>query len=200
MCWNATVSLQTFLFSLLPLVLCYYFKLIPFPVYIFFQTFISMQLVEYFLWSYLDTPWNTFFSKIGFIVISLLPVTTILFSEIHFILVFYLCFLLYVLTYPIKFHTSIAKNKHLSWDWLRLPDPIIFLWTAFFLLPLFYTMPMFFILAVITFLISFFTYYYTNTYGSMWCWIANGTSFYLYALLVHYFLYASKYSLVAHRL
>jgi len=188
MCWNAKVSLQTFVFSLVPLLLCYSLNLIPFSVYILFQTFITIQLIEYFLWTYLDTEWNSFFSKIGFLLIMILPLSTILFSKIPYILELYLCFVFYLFTYPINFHTSIAKNKHLSWDWLRFPIPILLLWTAFFLLPCFDSINILSVFTVVTFFVTLFTYYSTNTFGSMWCWIANINSLYLYSLLLRYFL------------
>lgn len=129
---------QTFVFSTIPLVLCYYLNLIPFSFYIIFQTFIAIQLVEYFLWTYLNTSWNAFFSKIGLFLIVLLVWNSLYFSNIPYktyILVFYLCFVAYVLTYPIKFHTSIAKNKHLSWEWFNYPLSIIFVWSMFLYYP-----------------------------------------------------------------
>jgi hypothetical protein len=189
MCWNATLSLQTFLFSTIPLVLCYYLKLIPFSTYITFQTFITIQLIEYFLWTYLDTPWNEFFSKLGYLFIMLLPFNTILFSSMpykYYVVGLYLLFCTF--TYPIHFHTSIAKNKHLSWDWLKFPLPIVFIWAIFFVLPSLHKFSIITIFTMTTFFITLYTYYSTNTFGSMWCWISNLNSLYMYALLVRYFL------------
>lgn len=191
MCWNANVSLQTFLFSTIPLVLCYYLKLIPFSVYITFQTFVTIQLIEYFLWTYLHTPWNAFFSKMGFFFIMLLVWNSIYFSSIPYktyILGIYLCFVAYTLTYPIHFHTSIAKNKHLSWDWLNYPLPIVFIWAMFFVLPALKSPNIIAVYTGITFFITLYAYYSSNTFGSMWCWVGNLNSLYMYALLANYFL------------
>ena len=191
MCWNANVSLQTFLFSTIPLVLCYYLNLIPFSVFIVFQTYVFMQLIEYFLWTYLDTPWNTFFSKVGFLFIVLLVWNSIYFSNISYkpyILGCYLCFVAYTLTYPIIFHTSIAKNKHLSWDWLKYPLPIVLIWGMFFLIPSFDKLDIVSLFTGTTFFVTLYTYYSTNTFGSVWCWIANLNSLYFYSLLISYFL------------
>jgi hypothetical protein len=193
MCWNATVSLQTFLFSTIPLVLCYYFKLIPFTFYITFQHFIMIQLIEYFLWIYLDTPWNEFFSKLGYLFIMLLPFNSIVCSSMpykYYVLGLYLLFMItYTFTFPIYFHTSIAKNKHLSWDWLKLSKPFLIIYSIFFLLPALNKIDSPITLFMITtFFITLYTYYYTNTFGSMWCWIANVASLYMYWLLVRYFL------------
>jgi len=186
MCWNASVSLQTFLFSTFPLVLCYYFGLISFSKFITFQTFISMQLVEYFLWTYLDTPWNAFLSKIGLFFILLFPLQSILFSALSFklpLLGLYLCFVAYLFTFPIRFHTSIAKNKHLSWDWIKFPLPVVLIWASFYVLPHLYNHTMTTMFTVSVFFITLYTYYNTNTYGSMWCWVASFLSLYMYYLL-----------------
>jgi len=194
MCWNASVSLQTFLFSTIPLVLCFYLGLIPFSMYIIFQTYICMQLIEYFLWTYLNTPWNAFFSKIGFLFIVLLVWNSIYFSSIsyrNYLLGLYICFVFYTLTYPIQFHTSIAKNKHLSWNWLRFPIPVVLVWGLFFLIPsLVGKLGMSSLFTATTFFVTLYTYYSTNTFGSVWCWIANLNSLYFYILLIGYFLYA----------
>jgi len=195
MCWNARVSLQTFLFSTIPLILCYYLGLIKKNRYIIFQTFVTVQLIEYFLWTYLDTPWNSFFSKLGLFVILLMPFNSILLSTIPYkwyLLVCYLLFVGYILTFPIDFHTTIAKNKHLSWDWLRFPLPLILLWGLFFLIPCLNNFSIISLFTFVTFWVTLFTYYYTNTFGSMWCWIGNFISLYIYYLLARYFLYASK--------
>ena len=192
MCWSAKVSLQTFLFSTVPLVLCYYYKLIPLSHFITFQTFVSMQLLEYFLWTYLNTPWNSFLSKIGLFLIILLPFNTIVLSTIPYkwhVLGVYLLFVGMVLSFcRISFHTSIAKNNHLSWDWLKLPIPTVLLWGLFYLIPNLNRLDMIALFSFSTFWITIYTYYNTNTYGSMWCWIANFCSIYFYFLLARYFL------------
>ena len=192
MCWNATVSLQTFVFSTIPLVLCYYLKLISFSMFITFQTFITIQLIEYFLWTYLNTSWNTFFSKLGYLFVLLLPFNSILFSFMpykYYILGLYILFIsTYTFTYPIHFHTSIAKNKHLSWEWLKFPLHIVFIWAIFFVLPSLHKLCIITLFTITTFFITLYTYYYTNTFGSMWCWIGNFNSLYMYALLIRYFL------------
>ena len=202
MCWSAEVSLNTFLFSTLPLVLCLLFKLVPWQFLLVFQTFYSMQLVEYFLWKFLKhKKWNQFFSIIGFVLIALLPLFSI-YSSDHkyklYVLFSYIIFVLFtVLTTRIKFHTSVAKNKHLSWEWLKLPLPFIFLWVLFFCYHFIVSLwrGSFDILHINiftagVFIFSFFSYYKSNTYGSMWCWIANFSAVYFYYLFVRKFLFS----------
>ena len=191
MCWNASVSLQTFLFSTIPLVLCFYLGLISVKTFVIFQNFISIQLAEYFLWTYLDTPWNMFFSKVCFFIILLLVFNSIVFSTISYkwyLLSAYLLFVLYLLSFPIQFHTSIAKNKHLSWNWLKFPFPIVLVLGLFFLIPSLNSFDMVAMFTFTSFWITLYTYYKTNTYGSMRCWIGNLNSLYTYAILLRYFL------------
>jgi hypothetical protein len=196
MCWNANISLQTFIFSTVPLVLCLYYNLIDIKKYLIYQTFFSMQLVEYFLWTFLHSKtWNRIFSIIGFILIFLLSFFSIFVSQDKFrnhVLALYILFIMYILTtIPIKFHTSIAPNKHLSWEWLNLPVPIIILWTLFFMYSSVYSIYLgnfkdiiIMLFTAFIYLFSLHAYYSTNTFGTMWCWIANANAIYFYYLLL----------------
>lgn len=198
MCWNADVSLKTFIFSTIPLILCLYYKLINIKQYLIFQTFVSIQLVEYFLWTNLNHKgWNRFFSVIGFIVIFLLPAFTIYGGQNKYtknVLALYFITYLYILfTIPIDFSTSIAPNKHLLWNWLKMPLYIIILWTLFFMYSSIYSIYLgdytdinivFFV--ALTYIITFYSYYTSNTFGTMWCWVANLISVYFYYLLFNH--------------
>jgi hypothetical protein len=195
MCWNASVSLNTFIFSTIPLVLCLYFKYIDIKKYLIYQTFFSMQLIEYFLWTFLKNKvWNRFFSIVGFIFIFLLSFFSIYASQnkyTNYILALYIIFCFYVLYFiPIHFYTSVAPNKHLSWEWLRLPLPIIFIWTCFFMYSTLHSLYngnykdlKIILFTAFIYLFSFYSYYSSNTFGSMWCWIANANAIYFYYLL-----------------
>lgn len=54
MCWNQKVSLNTFLFSLFAASFAYFNNVLNFYTYLYFISFISMQLVEYFAWGNLN--------------------------------------------------------------------------------------------------------------------------------------------------
>jgi hypothetical protein len=199
MCWSAPVSLSTFLFSTIPLVLCLYFQLIDIKKYLIYQTFFSMQLLEYFLWTFLNNKiLNYLFSILGFILIFLLSFFSICSSQnkyTNYVLGLYILFVFYVLcTIPIRFHTSVASNKHLSWEWLKLPLPIIFIWTLFFMYSSLYSLYVgnykdskIILFTSFIYLFSFYSYYKSNTFGSMWCWIANVNAIYFYILLLKKF-------------
>ena len=196
MCWNASVSLKTFLFSTIPLVLCLYYGLIDLKMYLIYQTFFSMQLLEYFLWTFLkDKTWNHIFSILGFILIFLLSFFSIYASQSKYknvVLGLYILFVIYVLySIPIRFHTSVASNKHLLWEWLDLPLPIVILWTLFFtyssIVSIYsgdYKNWMIMLFTGFIYLFTFYSYYSSKTFGTMWCWIANANAIYFYYLLV----------------
>ena len=199
MCWNSTVSLQTFIFSTTPLVLCLYFNLIDIKQYLIYQTFFSMQLVEYFLWTNLKNKlWNHIFSIVGFTLIILLSAFSIYGNQnkyTYYVLALYFLFIFYILySIPIDFYTTIAPNKHLSWNWLKIPLHIIIIWTLFFMYSSVYSLytrnykylPIMIFTAFI-YLFTFYSYYDSNTFGTMWCWIANANALYFYYLLMKLF-------------
>lgn len=200
MCWSPEVSLATYLFTAIPLfILTFYYSVIPIPYFLASHCWVSIQLVEFFLWTYLNNPeLNYFFSGVGFIVILLEPFFFILtianYKYRNYVLSLYLfCILLYCATNKIEFKTVVAKNKHLEWKWLDVPLYYAFLWVAFFCFSTFYkymsnpTKNNFELYALIFILatagISFATYIESKTWGSMWCWVANIVGFRYYYLL-----------------
>ncbi len=69
MCWNQHVSLNTFLFSSFILILIIYnnkytqYKIKELNnvwIYVFFFSFISMQLIEFFIWRNINNKYNKF--------------------------------------------------------------------------------------------------------------------------------------------
>ena len=199
MCWNSRISMYTFIFSTTPLILCLYFNLIPIKQYLIYQTFFSMQLIEYFLWKKLKNKyWNHFFSIIGFILIILLSGFSIYGNDNKYtlyVLILYFLFVFYVLfTIHIEFNTTIAPNKHLAWNWLKLPLYIFIIWTLFFMYSSIYsiynsnyTNIKIIIFTAFIYLFSLYFYYDSNTFGTIWCWIANANAIYFYYLLTKLF-------------
>ena len=198
MCWNASVSLNTFLFSLFVIILAYIHNYSTKSL-LLFLSIILIQLDEFFLWTYLDNKTlNMYFSIIGLAIISIQPLAAIMIlSKSHnrdVLLFLYLIFILSCIYFVLQqdwekfFTTSVANNKHLYWHWL--PESIFFLLMYLFLL----TAPFYlskihygFIFAVTTLLISIYYYFTEHTFGSMWCWFTNAYAFYLLTKII--FLY-----------
>ena len=188
MCWNASVSLNTYIFGLFASLFSYYNGFGNILSVIFYQSFIIMQLLEYFIWT--KTFSNKLLSQIALFVILCQPIFNIIKIEtypkaIPYLLAAYLIFIiiLYTLIIPIdtiNFSTVPSKNGHLSWKWLNWNIYIIFIWYTFlstrWIIDKMYTI---FIVISVLLIITLILYKETNTFGSMWCWVANVLSIYL---------------------
>lgn len=209
MCWNKEISLNTFIASIGVLALIYYnnkytqYKIGSFDKsifrYLFFISFISIQLVEYFLWKYLNNPkMNRLISIICMMIIFLQPIFLILgFTEGVQKKVMFIGYLVFIFIYfsyrffinPVKISSSKAANGHLSWDWIKMRGweiLFIIIWLGFFIVALTGRDNLYGgLLASVLLLWSIYLYYKTNTWGSLWCWIANiAMIFLLFNLLI----------------
>ena len=79
MCWNQTISLNTFIFSLFGINFAYLNNITDIYYYIFFLSFCSIQLVEYFAWGNLNNKKTIrLLSQIGLFLVSMQPILFIL--------------------------------------------------------------------------------------------------------------------------
>jgi hypothetical protein len=187
MCWNQSVSLNTFLFGLFAVSLSLYNKVLTPLGGLGAMSFISMQLVEYFAWRNLGNKEAiSLLSKVGLGLILIQPLlvhANRLQSNVV-PLVYIGCILFFYSFYTTTFSMHKAANGHLAWDWLSTSPLFISIWLMFFILPFLYAKDYLFFFAILmTALISLYTYYKDNTWGSMWCWIANIYSIYLLTLV-----------------
>ena len=203
MCWNADVSLNTFLFSLFGISFAYFNNVIGGFEFLYFISFISMQLLEYFTWKNLnDRHLNNLLSKFGaFLIFIQIPLFILSYNKVdnnlkYSLIGLYLVFVfLTILYFPIDFSMNRAPNGHLAWNWLDFPTFIIFIWLSFILgLILYQKLYAEFIIYSVIIVSIYYTYYKTNTWGSLWCWIANILAL---KLIVQVFLknYSSNYLL-----
>ena len=199
MCWNPEVSLSTYLFAIFPLaILTFYYGKIPIYLFLALNSYISIQLIEFFLWTNLNDPAkNAFFSAIGLFAIILQPLFFILSIENGIPnsiipLTVLICYVLSVILYfsynynKIEFRTVVAKNGHLEWKWLDVPLYNALLWVAFlafrplyFLLknPTKYFSELIHVIFILGgFGISYAAFREAKTWGTMWCWFANAIS------------------------
>jgi hypothetical protein len=194
MCWNESVSLNTFALGLFAVLFGLMNNAISPLAAVGMMAFVSMQLVEYFAWRNInDTNALSLISKIGFLLIlmqpSIMTLSSLSSNLLYPFLGTYAAFVFVFLTviYPIqdiKFTMHKASNGHLAWDWLDVPHIAAFIWVAFLAFPLF-SAKLYFetILLVLSFIVCYALYIKTNTWGSMWCWIANAISVTLIALV-----------------
>jgi hypothetical protein len=140
------------------------------------------------LWRNINHPyWNSFFSKIACFIVFLQPLVAIQIIPEHSVmhrifmglyLLFYLFITLLVFAYgKIEMKTSIGKNGHLSWDWMkyhRYQNSIVFIYLSFYSIFILLTKnPVLILFYFLTLLLSLFLFYTTNEYASMWCWMVN---------------------------
>lgn len=211
MCWNQAVSLNTFIFSTFVLLLIIYNnkytqykikELDNFWIYAFLFSFISMQLIEYFIWrNYNNKFYNCLFTWCVLLLLLWQPVCSMLiisnkYLRNHLLLLYLILlvpFFIYKLIYKPKVYSLIEKNGHLSWHFFDINLLITSIWLFFFLFSLFYEKFWGgFLFGVITFFITFYNYYFENTGESMWCWIVNSIFIYYAAYLLLFLPYLEK--------
>jgi hypothetical protein len=183
MCWNATVSINTYFFSLFASIFAYMNNVINIPTFLLFQSFFTMQLIEYFVWS--KTFSNRLLSQLAMFLVISQPIFSILrippstmyrhYLLGSYILIIILWFTLFFPIDKVDYRMIPHKNGHLAWKWL-IHDEIVFLWVFFLLSPTFILNNPLFWFGIISFLITFSLYSKTQTWGSLWCWIANAIS------------------------
>lgn len=188
MCWNASVSLNTFLFGAFAVSLGLLNNTVPITKAVFYMSFISMQLVEFFLWKNLHIKdANRFWSKVALFLICIQPIAALSFIGLTnpltwALIVAYLIFITLFITFvspldSIDFSSDKAANGHLRWNWSNFPLWAIAIWVAFLFAYLVYVKdwPMLAVnLALVAVMYAIFVR--TKTWGSLWCWVANAIS------------------------
>lgn len=179
MCWNAEVSLQSFLVGILAIGLGAY-RNTPFPVLFFCLTIVLMQLIEYFVWSGYDNR-QASLAAAGLLWVQ--PIASILTLPASptrtMALGAYgvLSLLSTLLGKDRDYSMTRAPNGHLAWNWLEKDWKTalsLVVYFVFLLAPLLMSKKFILLgLALGTLAISLFTYWKDNTWGSMWCWIVN---------------------------
>ena len=209
MCWNAAVSLNTFLFSSFVLGLIIYnnsytkYKIQELNSvwkYIFIASIVFMQLVEFFIWRNLNKAYyNNLFSTIGLVLLLLQPAASIMIitnTELrNKLLLSYLLLAIPYLMYKLSTHKIISvkgENGHLSWKF-DVSDFAFIIWLIFFLISFVYEQKWYLIIFVlITTIIAYINYMNQNTIGSMWCWFTNSIMIYYAAYLLFYLPFLDK--------
>lgn len=209
MCWNKEVSINTFLFSTFVLLLIIYNntytqykikELHHFWVYMFFLSFILMQLAEYFIWSNFKNPfYNTFYSIMATLLLLIQPMVSLMLltnkSLKYKMLTLYLVLVIPFASYRFatkRISSIISPNGHLQWNFLTRHnvgyEKIIFwVWLFFFLFSFFYERNYFaFGFGFTMLLIIIYNFSQDNSVGSMWCWIVNSIMIYYASYLLIY--------------
>lgn len=200
MCWNETVSLNTFIVSFFTLCIVYYnntytkYKMSIFDnkwLYIFLLLSFSMQLIEYFIWRNIKNKYNNVFTMCAFIVVFLQPIASLMLiteKQIRNYMVgtYTIIGTLYVLyiIHSKKFMSTVSKTGHLQWN-IKINHYYFWIWLFFLLFSFFYEKQFIFLfIALIT--LSIFVYKEYTSSGSLWCWFINSISILLLIYLLFY--------------
>jgi len=198
MCWNETISLNTFIFTtgcLLFIAYNHYYTKYKLPefrnpaIYLVIVSFTSIQLVEYFLWRSIKTNnknMNYFASIIGWIFIYVIQPAILLYiapqkyeMQRNILATIYSTVFVAVNLYkylysPFIFQTGIRNNGHLDWLWFYLNGYERILAVCYFACFIFLFLQFPIIISII-FAILFYLYAkYEKVWGSLWCFLFNG--------------------------
>jgi hypothetical protein len=200
MCWNQYVSLNTFMFSIFVLLLIAYnnkytqYKT-PFFynkfVYFFFLSFITMQLIEFFIWRNIDdAKLNNLFSILGALLLIIQPIASLLMLEDNS-LKYTLITLYSIVAFPFfiyqnyyhKMTTVVSKYGHLLWKWnnqLTGYNKIIYLlWFVLLYFSLIVNKSYIGLIYVTILLaITYYSFLQDGSAGSLWCWSINSVMIY----------------------
>lgn len=184
MCWNAEVSLQSFFLGILALSVGWAAGL-SLPVLFFCLTIVLMQLVEFIVWkNYGDDRVNKGASYAAAALLALQPVASIMtltsnMSRLALLFGYAVAGgLSQLFDHPRDYSMTVATNGHLAWNWLdKTPTSFmnLVIYFVFLFVPLFLMRRWELLgLAGTTLAASLFSFWRTNTWGSLWCWLVNG--------------------------
>jgi hypothetical protein len=181
MCWNAEVSLNTFIFGIICMTIVIILNKIKYIHILFALTVSLIQLMEYYAWNNINNKEVIYnLSIIGFLIL----LSQILFLNygclnskdrpIGIILIIIYSIYLFIYNYQNeKFKMEKGENKHLIWHWVDFPIPFLIIILTFYIYPSFRCGYKALMLISIPLLISLYYYYKYNTFGTMWCYYGN---------------------------
>lgn len=185
MCWNAEVSLQSFLIGITAIFFANQ-KGLSFSTTLFCLTIVFMQLIEYVVWTWYENPDVNFLASVSAAsLLFLQPVASILTLPSKHVLTLLQSYIglsvltLFLSSEPLyeRYRMFRAQNGHLIWNWLQKDSQTalsLVIYFAFLLGPLLLQKQWELLaLTLGTLGISLYSFYRDNTWGSMWCWMVN---------------------------
>lgn len=181
MCWNASVSLNSFLVGFTAILIGGIYG-ISLPVLFFYGTIVFMQLIEYIVWTHpFNSNINKYASMCAAFLLWMQPVAAILTTTYKLPLI--IAYSVIGILYHIyrgwnrdEYHMYPGKDGHLVWKWLGDDSTIgLVIYFVFLFIPVFFLASKEMIIIILATLgASLYGYYTANTWGSMWCWLVNG--------------------------
>ena len=191
MCWNAEVSLNTFILGSIAAIIAIILNVVPYTLILLVYTVSLIQLMEYYTWTNINDKKIVYYLSIIGISILFLQVIILNYNyvknkkERNVMYILIILFTLSAILYDYinnKFTMEKAENGHLKWLWVDFPLPILIVGLFLWVYPPIRNNDLLTSLVIITTLsISLYNYYEYKTWGSMWCYIGN--SFWLYLVI-----------------
>ena len=204
MCYNSSISLNTFIFGIIALVIIYFNNknIIRPQALLIVLSLTLIQLLEYYAWIHINN--QEIIRILSLIGLGIIGLQIILINYflltgktrlISFIIMLIVFILFAILQFPkINFSMEKGENGHLIWYWLDLPLIWILIAVSFYIIPLYIIRNKnlsTFIFVSLILLISFYYYYKYKTWGTMWCYFSNLIWLYLliYVIIKRYRLF-----------
>ena len=182
MCWNAEVSLNTFIYGLIAAVIVIGINTMPI-IYVFIVFSITlMQLYEYFAWTNIHDEKKIYYlSWLGplIIILQLLLINYAFLKGIERIIAFIFIFILIIVGYYYiyitkKLYMKRGENGHLIWGWADVPQILLIMILFLYLYPASKNEnKLILVFGILSISISMYNYYKWKTWGSMWCYYCN---------------------------
>lgn len=204
MCWNAAISLNTFLFSSFVLLLIIYnnaFTAYKIPelnnpwIYAFIASFVLMQLIEFFIWRNINNRfYNNVFSILASLLLAMQPAISIMIlSNIQLRNILLTLYLLLAVPYSAyklstkRIYTEISSRHHLIWNFFDITQIIRGIWLFFLLFSLVYEQKWFAVIfGLVALLVAYINYKNDGSVRSIWCWGVNAAMIYYAGYLLLY--------------
>lgn len=153
---------------------------------VFILSFIIIQLIEYFIWIYIDDKIRLrFFGFLTYFIIFLQPIILMYFTQNYNYIYLYIALqlsililcLIFINNIEFPFSVFVANNGHIAWYWSDSYIYVLLFTMTYFVFYLsliyFYANSVIFTISIVSLLYSLYNYYKSYTIGSMWCWISN---------------------------
>ena len=181
MCWNAEVSLNTFIFAIIGMIIVVGLNKISYTTILFALSISLMQLLEYYTWNNINDKDIIFkLSIIGFLIILfqilILNYGLLQGDEKIIALIIIIIYSLFIFIYNYqndKFKMEKGENGHLIWHYVDIPLPLLIIVFFFYIYPSIKYSYMSIFIMIIPLLISLYYYYNYKTWGTMWCYFSN---------------------------
>jgi len=170
-------------------------------MYLFFASFIFMQLFEFFIWRNIDNKfYNHVFSSMAAFLLVLQPVASLMMLTNvplrNMLLTAYLVLSIPYFIYKFisqNMQTVVSKKGHLKWLFFNQAPVIFIVWLFFFLFSLVYERKWSgFLFGFLSLCVFYYNYANDHTMGSMWCWFVNSIMIYYAAYLLIYLPFCDK--------